>query len=325
MVTPDVQARTPSTRLSLSRVGVTGVEKILKISANGSEQLYHADLECYVDLNPQQMGVHMSRFEEVVNEAIEEVVMQEAFKAETLASHIAERVRERQQGLRAEVTIRARYPEHKLTPVTGKPTQELYTLIGTAVASDRGLRRLVGVEAQGMTACPCAQELVMESSRGRLVEEGFTDDEIERVFEAVPVATHNQRGIGRLCVGCPEGCGIELSAETLLRVVEESMSSEIFELMKRSDERAVVEKAHRRPRFVEDCVREMIRGLLASYPQLDDDAFVLARQENLETIHQHNVVAERYGLLHEIREELERDAHSRRHVTLREWLESPSS
>jgi GTP cyclohydrolase IV len=325
VVTPDVQARTPATRLSLSRVGVTGVEKILKISANGSEQLYHAEMECYVDLNPQQTGVHMSRFEEVVNEAIEEVVMQEAFKAETLASHIAERVRERQQGLRAEVTIRARYPEHKLTPVTGRPTQELYTLIGTAVASERGLRRLVGVEAQGMTACPCAQELVMESSRGRLVEEGFTDDEIARVFEAVPVATHNQRGIGRLCVGCPEGCGIELSAETLLRVVEESMSSEIFELMKRADERAVVEKAHRRPRFVEDCVREMIRGLLAAYPQLDDDAFVLARQENLETIHQHNVVAERYGLLQEIRQELERDTHSRRHVTLREWLESPCS
>ena len=38
------------------------------------------------------------------------------------------------------------------------------------------------------------------------------------------------------------------------------MSSEIYELMKRSDEGAVVEKAHRRPRFVEDCVREMIRG-----------------------------------------------------------------
>ena len=61
--TPDVQARAPATRISLSRVGVTGVEKILRISANGSEQLYHANLECYVDLNPQQMGVHMSRFQ----------------------------------------------------------------------------------------------------------------------------------------------------------------------------------------------------------------------------------------------------------------------
>jgi GTP cyclohydrolase IV len=317
----DVQARSPSTPISLSRVGVTGVEKIVRISLNGSEQLYHATLECYVDLNPSQAGVHMSRFEEVVNEAIDEVVMEEAFKAETLAAHIAERVRDRQGGCRAEVTINARYPEHKLTPVSGKPTQELYVLIGTAVSSERGLRTLVGVEAQGMTACPCAQELVTESSRARLVEEGFTDDEIERVLEAVPVATHNQRGIGTLCVGCPESCDAEIVAETLLRIVESSMSSEIFELMKRPDERAVVEKAHRRPRFVEDCVREMVRGLIEAYPDLHDGSFVWARQENLETIHQHTVVAERYGLLDEIRAELESGDHRRRHMTVREWLE----
>jgi GTP cyclohydrolase I/GTP cyclohydrolase-4 len=320
---PDVQARVPETRVSLSRVGVTGVEKIVRIKANGEEQLYHAALECYVDLNPQQMGVHMSRFEEVVNEAIEHVVIGEAFMAETLAAHIAERVRERQGGMRAEVTIRARYPEYKLTPVSGVKTQELYTLIGTAVSSERGLRRLVGVQAQGMTACPCAQELIADSARERLLAQGFTDDEVERVFEAVPVATHNQRGIGTLYVGCPEDCDVELRAETLLALVEASMSSEIFELMKRSDERAVVEKAHRRPRFVEDCVREMIRGVVSSVPALDDEAFVMARQENLETIHQHNVVAERYGLLAELRAELDSGTHSSRHVTMREWLESP--
>jgi GTP cyclohydrolase IV len=320
---PDVQARVPATPLSLSRVGVTGVEKIVRIKANGTEQLYHAGLECYVDLNPQQMGVHMSRFEEIVNEAIEHVVIGEAFMAETLAAHIADRVRQRQGGLRAEVTIRARYPEYKLTPVSRVKTQELYTLIGTAVSSERGVRHLVGVQAQGMTACPCAQELVAGSSRERLQAQGFTDDEIERVFEAVPVATHNQRGIGTLYVGCPEGCDAELRAETLLALVEGSMSSEIFELMKRADERAVVEKAHRRPRFVEDCVREMIRGVITSLPPLADDAFVLARQENLETIHQHNVVAERYGLIGDLRAELESGTHSRRHVTMREWLESP--
>jgi GTP cyclohydrolase IV len=319
----DVQARVPDTRVSLSRVGVTGVEKIVRVRANGEEQLYHAALECYVDLNPQQTGVHMSRFEEVVNEAIEHVVIGEAFTAETLAAHIAERVRERQDGLRAEVTIRARYPEVKRTPVSGLQTQELYTLIGVAVSSERGLRRLVGVQAQGMTACPCAQELVAGAARERLVDHGFTDDEIERVFDAVPVATHNQRGIGTLYVGCPEGCQTDLRAETLLAIVEGSMSSEIFELMKRSDELAVVEKAHRRPRFVEDCVREMVRGTLSSLPALADDVFVLARQENLETIHQHNVVAERYGLVGELRAELDSGSHSRRHVTMREWLESP--
>ena len=102
---PDVQARAPATHLSLSRVGVTDVEKIVRISVNGSEQLYSARLDCFVDLGPDQKGAHMSRFEEVVEEAIDEVVLGEAFKAETLAAHIAERVRDRQGGLRAEVTI----------------------------------------------------------------------------------------------------------------------------------------------------------------------------------------------------------------------------
>jgi GTP cyclohydrolase IV len=91
--------------------------------------------------------------------------------------------------------------------------------------------------------------------------------------------------------------------------------------MKRSDEGAVVEKAHRRPRFVEDCVREMIRGVVEQFGELTDRHFVSARQENLETIHQHNVTAERFGLLGEIRSELATGDHSPHHVSAREWLE----
>src|SRR5688572_1374162 len=255
----DVQARRPRTHLSLARVGVTGVSKVIRIGSGAGEQLYYAELDCFVDLGPKQKGAHMSRFEEVVEEAIDEVVLGEAFKAETLAAHIAERVRDRQGGLRAEVTVAAHYPENKTAPVSGIRTQAMYRLLGSAIASERGTRRLVGVEAQGMTACPCAQEMVIERSRERLAEQGFDEDEIERVFDAVPVATHNQRGIGTLYVGCPEGCETPIEAANLLRIVEESMSSEIYELMKRPDEVEVVEKAHRRPRFVEDCVREMVR------------------------------------------------------------------
>jgi GTP cyclohydrolase IV len=318
----DVQARRPSTYVSLSRVGVTGVEKVIRISSNGSEQLFYAELECFVDLGPEQKGAHMSRFEEVVNEAIDEVVLREAFKAETLAAHIAELVRDRQQGARAEVTIAARFPENKPTPVSGSPTQEIYTLFGSAVASAKGTRRLVGVEAQGMTACPCAQELIMDRSQERLRDGGFTDDEIARVFEAVPVATHNQRGIGTLHIGCPEGCEDAIEATTLLDIVESSMSSEIYELMKRSDEVEVVEKAHMHPRFVEDCVREMVRMATERFAQLGEHAFVSARQENLETIHKHNVVAERHGLLGELTREITDGERAARHVTMREWLES---
>jgi GTP cyclohydrolase I/GTP cyclohydrolase-4 len=321
---PDVQASTPTVHVSLSRVGVTGVEKVIRIAdRDGRAQLFSARLECFVDLGPRQKGAHMSRFEEVVNDVIGEVILGETgFKAEQLAQHIAEQVRERQDALRAEVTIAARYPEYKPAPVSGIQTQEIYTLYGSAAASERGTRRLVGVAAQGMTACPCAQQLVAGRARERLSADGFSDSEIGRIFEAVPVATHNQRGLGTLHIGCPEGSEVEFEASALLQIVEESMSSEIYELMKRSDEGAVVEKAHRRPRFVEDCVREMIRGVVDAYGHLGDDMFVSARQENLETIHQHNVVAERFGLLGEIRHELRSGEHVAHHTSAREWLDA---
>jgi GTP cyclohydrolase I/GTP cyclohydrolase-4 len=321
-VIEDVQAGLPALSLSLSRVGVTGVEKVIRIRQDGVEQLFSAQLECFVDLGPRQKGAHMSRFEEVVNDAIGEVILGEcSFRAETLAQHIAEKVRERQDAQTAEVTITARYPEHKPAPVSGIDTQEIYTLHGSAVAGPAGTRRLIGVTAAGMTACPCAQTLVQEGSRERLAEQGFSDDEIERVFASVPVATHNQRGLGTLRVGCPESCDTDIDALALVAIVEASMSSEIYELMKRSDEVAVVEKAHRRPRFVEDCVREMIGGVVAAFPGLGDDAFVSARQENLESIHQHNVVAERFGLLGELRAELAGGEAAAHHVSMREWLD----
>ncbi len=315
----DVQARAPGIPVGLSRVGVTGVEKVVRIR----DELFFARLDCFVDLSREQKGAHMSRFDEVVNEAIGEVVLSESpFRAETLARHIAELVRERQGAARAEVRIAARYPEHKPAPVSGILTQEIYTLLGRAVAYEHGTRRIIGVSATGMTACPCAQELVAARARERLFEEGFGEEEIERILRSVPVATHNQRGLATLQIGCIEECTAEIDATTLLAIAEASMSSEIYELMKRSDEVEVVEKAHRRPRFVEDCVREMVAGVVSTFGELDGRTFVSARQENLETIHQHNVVAERHGLLDELRSEVSLGAPAARHTTLEEWLDA---
>src|ERR671916_1868217 len=203
----DVQNQVPTLHISLSRVGVTNVEKVIRIDAGGTETLYSAKLDCFVDLGPRQKGAHMSRFEEVVNDAIGEVILGEsAFRAETLAQHIASKVRDRQGARRAEVHIDARFPEHKPAPHSGILTQEIYTLHGVAVASETGTKRLIGVTAQGITACPCAQTLVQTASRERLLADGFSTEDVERIFAAVPVATHNQRGIGTLHVGCPEDC-----------------------------------------------------------------------------------------------------------------------
>ena len=171
---PDVQAQKPTVHLSLSRVGVTNVEKVIRISRDGREELYWANLECFVDLGPAQKGAHMSRFEETVNEVIGEVILgSSAFRAEELAQRIAELVRERQDARRAEVTIAARYPEHKPAPVSGIQTQELYTLFGTAVATARrhpppDRRRGPGHDRLPLCAATCCRSGKGASDRGRL-------------------------------------------------------------------------------------------------------------------------------------------------------------
>ena len=311
----------PATQVSLSRVGVTGVEKVIRVRDGDRENLFYAEMECFVDLNPEQAGVHMSRFEEIVGEAIDEVVLGEAFKAEVLAAHVAEKVRERQDGLRAEVSLTARYPETVATPESGhrRPRRSTSSSAPRSPPS-AGTRTLTGVQAQGMTACPCAQGWSPGSPASGSPSEGFDDEQIDEIVELVPIATHNQRGIGTLHIGCPEGGPAGSTPAELLRIVESSMSSEIYELMKRPDEMSVVVKAHETPRFVEDCVREMIRQVVEGYPDLPDDAFVMARQENLETIHRHNVVAERYGTLASSAPSC-RAASPARHLSMREWLE----
>ena len=316
LIQDDLQASLPEVRLGLSRAGVTGVSKAIRIRYGELEKLISAEIECTVDLDPAQKGVHMSRFPELFEEAIDEVVIGEAFLIEVLAEHIARHIVDRQRAFRAEVRIAARYPIERTTPVTGLPTQEMVSLLGIAAASESGTRRAVGVEAAGMNSCPCAQGLVRGSAAERLLEAGFDDDDVERILELVPLATHNQRGRGTLYVGT-EG---PVNAEQLVDIVESSMSAPVYELLKRPDELFVVEHAHLQPRFVEDSVRLALKGVLDAYPGLADEDFLFSRQVNLETIHTHDVLAERYGTVGELRTELERGGPLARHTELREWL-----
>ncbi len=301
--------------LALSRAGVGGLQKAIRIRYGDTEKLIAAEIDCTVDLEQTQKGVHMSRFPELFEEAIEQVVIGEALLVEQLAEHIAAHIVERQRALRAEVRIQARYPVERETPVTGLPTQEMVSLIGLAGASADRTRRLVGVEATGINACPCAQGLVRERAAERLGEAGFDELDVERILELVPLATHNQRGRGTLFVGTET----TVNAEELVRIVEGSMSSPVYELLKRPDELFVVEHAHLQPRFVEDSVRIALRDALAVYPGLADDDFLRSRQVNLETIHSHDVIAERYGTAGELRRELAGEPAGRQ-TGLHEWL-----
>jgi GTP cyclohydrolase-4 len=314
----DLQASAPEVRLGRSRAGVQGVAKAIRLRWGGAEKLISAEIDCFVDLDPSQKGVHMSRFPELFGEAIDEVVIGEAFLVEELAEHIAQHIVRRQKAGRAEVRIAAGYPLERRTPVTGLPTQEMISIIGIAAATESRVRRIVGVEATGINACPCAQGLVRGKSSERLLEAGFEAMDVERILELVPLATHNQRGRGTLYVGSDH----PVNAEQLAGIVEGSMSSPIYELLKRPDELFVVEHAHLQPRFVEDSVRISLQSTLEHYPDLKDEDFVLARQLNFETIHSHDVLAERYGTVGELRGELDDGEPAARHTELRHWLAS---
>ncbi len=313
----DVQESPPRVQVSLSRVGVTDIERIIRIGEGSQENLFYARMDLFVDLRLRQAGVHMSRFTDLVEQIIEEITLESSPDIETLTERLARQVVERQHAARAEVRIRAKYPMTRIAPISAKPTQELYTLIGIAVCSHRGSRRVVGIEAEGLTVCPCAQDMVRTYSRQLLLEEGIAGDVADRVLSLIPIASHNQRGRGTLLIGSEH----KIQAADLVSIVENAMSSEIYDLLKRPDEFFVVNKAHRNPRFVEDVVREMIGYVMDVYAHLPDSDFVMARQENFESIHKHNAFAERYGTLGEIRQELRQGEQLLAHTTMEEWLE----
>ena len=312
----DLQASTPEVGLSLTRAGVTRVSKAIRVRHEGRETVMAAEIECTVDLDRAQKGVHMSRFPELFEEAIEAVVGSEALHVETLAEHIARHIVERQSSLRAGARITARWPVRRKTPVSGLPTQEMVSLIGIAAASTTGVRRVVGVEANGINTCPCAQGLVRGRAAERLADAGFESGDVERILSLVPIATHNQRGRGTLYVGTDR----QLDANDLVAIVESSMSAPIYELLKRPDELFVVEHAHLQPRFVEDSVRIALASALASIPELADGDFLFSRQVNFETIHSHDVLAEREGTVGELRAELDSGEPAARHTSLADWL-----
>src|SRR4029453_7387559 len=156
----DLQASAPEVKLGLSRAGVQGVAKAIRLSWGGAEKLISAEIDCFVDPDPTQKGVHMSRFPELFEEAIDEVVIGEAFLVEELAEHIARHIVARQAAGRGEGPIAPRDPPRRRTAVRGRATPELITILGIPAATEARVRRIVGVEATGINACPCAQGLV---------------------------------------------------------------------------------------------------------------------------------------------------------------------
>ena len=289
----DCQSRRLEHSFRLTRVGVTGVKKPVTVHRDGRDRHLTATIDVFVDLPSTQRGSHMSRNVEVVTEMIEESVRKKVSSLEELAAKICKKLLVRHEYASfAEVNMSADYfLERK--PVGGKASLEPFKLMAKATAMrGNGLMKLVGVEVQGMTACPCAMETVKHKLQ-------LKHPELRHVPADTPMISHNQRNRTTLIIEVPEQ--VEIEADDLVGIVESSLSSPTYGILKRDDEANIVMKAHENPKFVEDVVREILGRLLVKYKGLDNSVHVTVRSESEESIHKHNAFAERVTTLGELR------------------------
>jgi len=274
----------------LTKVGVTGVLKPVQVARPNKVVTLTTTFDVFVDLPWDQRGAHLSRNLEAIGEIVDEGVRNPAYSLEDLVAKISVKLLEKHAyATSGEVWARSDYFLEKTTPM-GRTSLEPYKLVARSVAR-RGkgieVRKSIGVEAVGMTACPCAMETIREENPAYASLKG------------TPIITHNQRNRTSLVLEEPEGVDIE--ADDLIGIVESSMSAPTYEVLKRPDEGRLVQMAHERPRFVEDVVREVLGRVLQKYGDLPDDVLVKVKSDSEESIHKHDAVAERVATLGELR------------------------
>lgn len=287
---PDMQSGTIDNGFRLTKVGVTGVMKPVQVARPRKSVTLTTTFDVFVDLPWDQRGAHLSRNLEAIGELVDESVRTPVESLESLTAAIAASLLEKHPyATEGEVWAKSDYFLEKTTPM-GRKSLESYKLVARANAR-RGarieVRKSIGVEVLGMTACPCAMETIREGNPA-----------YASVKDA-PVITHNQRNRTSLVVEEPDGFNIE--ADDLIAIVESSVSAPTFEVLKRPDEGRLVEEAHARPRFVEDVVREVLGRVLEAYKDLPGSVVVKVKSDSEESIHKHNAVAQRVATLGELR------------------------
>jgi GTP cyclohydrolase-4 len=301
---PDVQASQPDVTVGLSQVGVTGVEKLVKVARDGKRPyILMAEFEVFVDLPGKRKGIDMSRNMQVIDETLEAAVSEPAYRLEDMCGDAAERLLDKHDYTStAEVRMEAEFVVREETPESHLSTQSTATIIASVVATEKGTREEIGAEVVGMTVCPCSQGMSASRAREALRDLGVDDDTVEEFLDTVPQPGHSQRGHATLTLTTSGSPDVDLM--DIIDVARDSMSARIYNVAKRPDEDHMTYNSHANAKFVEDCVRSMAEQVLEEFDHLGDDAVVHMKQSNDESIHQHNAHAEREVTMEQLRSEL---------------------
>ena len=287
------------------------VKKLVQVARTEKRPvIFISNFDVYVDLPGSLKGANLSRNFEVIDEVLQQAIDGTVNEIENLCSVVARKLLDHHEYAdRTEVLMKSEFMVKRETPVSHTACHEVVKVHARAIARrtfrDPIVRKSIGAEVTGMTACPCAQNIMKDRANNVLTDLGMAQDKIDAFFAEVPMATHNQRGRGFLCIETDDDQHVDL--EKIIRILKESMSAGIYELLKRGDEGAVVLAAHKNPRFVEDCVREMAKKVLAEFDYLSGDSVIIIKQTNEESIHQHDAYAERRATLAELYDELNSD------------------
>lgn len=254
---PDVQAREDDRKWSIDKVGVKDVKWPIKLKdKNKVTQNTVAKFNMYVSLPKTQKGTHMSRFIEVLAAYANEA---KYFDMDTMAKEIVPFLMEKMQAEYVCIDCEFIYFVDVTSPesaITSKlPVKCAFTV---DKHNSMGAERYIEVTVPVTTVCPCSAEMSK--------------------------TPHNQRGYVRIAVHLRDFIWIE----DLVCVAMKEGSCQIYPLLKRPDEKWVMDKAGQNPKFVEDVVRDVAEIL--SHDENIESFYVEC--ENHESIHPHNAYAE---------------------------------
>jgi GTP cyclohydrolase-4 len=295
----DVHALKPSHgRLRLRSVGLSSIRKPLVVHRQDRMNTLAVAFHVAVDLPSERKGSDLSRNAEILAEIVDRTVARPAESLESACSEISRELLARHDyATEASVEASAEYFLRRGVSEE-KRSFENYTLLAEARATRSAdgtitLHRSVGAEAVGMTACPCA----METCRVRLVAEYplLADPSLA----SLPMITHNQRNRTRLVFELDWEAEVEV--DEMIDAIEAAQSSPTYAILKRGDEGQVVLNAHRRPKFVEDVLRDLLHSLPERFPRVPDAVAIRASTVSEESIHKYNVEAEHRVTFGELR------------------------
>jgi len=255
-VLKDIQNEKPENEIELEKVGVEGLKKYVIVKR--PNMVYHviATINSYITLPSDLRGVHMSRFVESIEE-----IPTEAGSIEDLAKQISENAFKK-HGFHCFTEVFGELPFERRRP-SGEKENSIAQMF--ARYSTKSHRKKIGISVNGVLACPCSKELC----------NGLT---------------HNQRGTLSVEIDISKD-NIELL--DIVEICNQSFSSPTFSLLKRPEEKEVVERIHQNPRFVEDAVRKCVQLLKEKYPK----RYCTVKCVSFESIHDHNVCSEWWGVL----------------------------